>query len=313
MQQRSFWAMGSTITIVIDSDEANARSVFAGAYRTFRTYERILSRFQPHSDLNALNRCAGRGLRRVGQTLWRALQHALWMAYRSDGLVTPAVGEALHTAGYDRDFRQMAGTLTADIKAPSPVPDWRLIQCDPRRCTVSLPAGMRLDLGGSAKGWTATLVARHLGRRYPTLVDAGGDIALSGPRRDGSPWPIEVADPLHPDRGLALLMLRRGGVATSGVDYRRWLHHGKWQHHLIDPRTGDPASTDLLTATVIAPTLSLAEMAAKVVLILGAEAGWHWLADQPNMAGLLVHRDGQIIRTPNVDRYCWQSSMSVSR
>lgn len=151
MQQRSFWAMGSTITIVIDSDEANARSVFASAYRTFRTYERILSRFQPHSDLNALNRYAGRGSRRVGQTLWRALQHALWMAYRSDGLVTPAVGEALHTAGYDRDFRQMAGTLTADIKAPSPVPDWRLIQCDPRRRTVSLPAGMRLDLGGVRK------------------------------------------------------------------------------------------------------------------------------------------------------------------
>jgi thiamine biosynthesis lipoprotein len=223
----------------------------------------------------------------------------------------PAVGEALHTAGYDRDFRQITSASAANPKVPAPVPDWHLIQCDPRRRTVSLPAGMRLDLGGSAKGWTATLVARRLGRRYPALVDAGGDIAISGPRRDGSPWPIEVADPFHADRGLELLMLRRGGVATSGIDYRRWLQHGKWQHHLIDPRTGEPAMTDLLTATVIAPTLSLAEMAAKVVLILGAEPGLPWLTHQPDLAGLLVHRDGQIIRTPNVDRYAWQSPVSV--
>ncbi|MEF3274031.1 MAG: FAD:protein FMN transferase, partial [Chloroflexus sp.] len=191
--------------------------------------------------------------------------------------------------------------------------DWRLLRCDPARRTIALPAGVRLDLGGSAKGWTAALVARQVGRRFPTLVDAGGDIAISGPRHDGSPWPIEVADPFRPEQGLDLLLVRRGAVATSGIDYRRWQRHGRWMHHLIDPRTGAPAETDLIAVTVIAPTLPMAEIAAKVVLLLGQEKGCHWLTTQPRLTALLVTAAGQVIRSPGFARYCWSARPAHSR
>ncbi|WP_322495873.1 FAD:protein FMN transferase [Chloroflexus sp.] len=311
MQQLSFRAMGSTITVIIDSDDPTARSVLTAARKTFLRYERMLSRFRPHSELSALNRRAGHGTVRVGQTLWRAVQQALWAARLSDGWVTPTVGAALVAAGYDHNFSALTnGSAAGESK---PAPDWRLIGYDPRRRTISLPAGMQLDLSGSAKGWTAALVARRLGRRFPALVDAGGDIAVSGPRRDGSSWPVEVADPQTPDQGTELLLIRRGGVATSGIDYRRWQQAGRWQHHLIDPHTGAPAVTDLLSVTVVAPTLPLAEMAAKTVLLRGAESGLRWLKARPQLAALLVSTDGQIIRSPALERYCWRDPRPVIR
>lgn len=306
MPQLSFRAMGSTINIIIDSDKAAAYPALNAARKTFLRYERILSRFRPQSELSALNRRAGMGPVRVGQTLWCAVQQALRAARASDGLVTPAVGAALIAAGYDRDFTVLAsGMVKTSQSVPSP--DWRLINCDAHRRTITLPAGMRLDLGGSAKGWTAALVARRLGRRFPTLVDAGGDIAVSSPRRDGSFWPIEVADPFAPDRGIELLRIRRGGVATSGIDYRRWQQGGHVYHHLIDPRTGAPATTDLLSVTVIAPNLQEAELAAKTILLLGTEAGLRWLDTRPQLAGLLAGVDGRIIRTSTLEYYRWRA------
>ncbi|MGB9737675.1 FAD:protein FMN transferase [Chloroflexus sp.] len=306
MQRLQFRAMGSTITIVIDSDDPTARSALNIARRTFLRYEQILSRFRSHSELSALNRRAGRGPVRVGYTLWCAVQYALWAASASDGIVTPTVGAALVAAGYDRDFATLADGIVRRPAAAHPAPAWRHLQLDPSRRTIALPAGVQLDLGGSAKGWTAAIVARRLGRRFPTLVDAGGDIAISGPQRKGAPWPVEVADPRDPDHGLELLLLWRGGVATSGIDYRRWQQGDRWQHHLIDPRTGSPAATDILAATVVASSLTIAEMAAKTVVILGSEAGLPWLAARPQLAALLIRLDGTIIRTPNLARYCWQ-------
>lgn len=136
---------------------------------------------------------------------------------------------------------------------------------------------MRLDLGGIAKGWAADIAAQRLAKAGPALIDAGGDIAVSGPMADGSPWPIAIANPFAPEDSLGLLLLVRGAVATSGRDYRRWTRGGVEQHHIIDPRTGQPAQTDVLSATIVAPDGPAAEMAAKVALILGSQAGLAWL------------------------------------
>jgi thiamine biosynthesis lipoprotein len=84
-------------------------------------------------------------------------------------------------------------------------------------------------------------------------------------------------------------------VATSGRDYRRWKQDGRWNHHIIDPRTGEPAVTDVLTATVVAPNVMEAEMAAKVVLILGSREGLEWLERRSGYAGLVVQETGAVI------------------
>jgi thiamine biosynthesis lipoprotein len=135
------------------------------------------------------------------------------------------------------------------------------------------------------------------------MVNAGGDIAISGLERSGDPWLISIDDPRTPGERLGLLQLGRCGLATSGQDYRRWTQGGVKRHHIIDPRTGRPAETDVLTASVVAPTILLAEMAAKVVFILGSQAGLAWLSAQPDMSGLVVTLKGEVILGEGMERF----------
>jgi thiamine biosynthesis lipoprotein len=88
--------------------------------------------------------------------------------------------------------------------------------------TITLPAGVGLDFGGVAKGWAAHQAMKRLQVEGAALVDAAGDIAISGPRADGNPWQIGVADPFRKHHEIETLFLTECGVATSGKDRRRW-------------------------------------------------------------------------------------------
>src|SRR4029079_14533378 len=111
----------------------------------------------------------------------------------------------------------------------------------------------------------------------PCLVDAGGDIVARGRPANLDGWPVSVVEPRAPDQDLALLVLRDVALSTSGMDHRRWLFGGRLRHHLIDPRTGAPARTDVLTASVIAGSAADADVHAKVAVLLGARAGLTYL------------------------------------
>ncbi|MGN6360574.1 MAG: FAD:protein FMN transferase [Thermomicrobiales bacterium] len=307
IRQQAFTAMGCEMLAALDApDEGPATEAPAW----FATWEAILSRFRSTSELNQLNNAGGAPFV-ASRPLWLVLQTALWAARQSAGLVVPTLLPALEAAGYDRTFATIAaaatGTSTALVApAPAVAGDWRAILCEARSRTIRLPAGMRLDLGGVAKGWAADRAAQRLGRAGPALIDAGGDIAASAPPRTLPGWPIGVADPRAPGGQLALLCLTRGGVATSGSDYRRWWRAGRWWHHLIDPRTGLPAESDVLSATVVAPTAREAEMAAKVVIFLGQRDGLAWLEARPRLAGLLVGQDNSVLTSRRWVHHLWR-------
>ncbi len=220
MEHITFRAMGSRILAILDTDNPAARAALNAVPAWFASWERAMSRFDPQSELSALNRKTGQWVR-LSPVLGSVIRAALQAARTSDGLVTPTLLTALEAIGYDRDFAQIGATPVAEVR-PGAIADWRTIEWNARHRMIRVPPGVRLDLGGSAKGWAADQAARRLGRSGPALVDAGGDIAVSGPRADGSPWPIGVSDPQTPDTQVDLLLLARGGVATSGRDYRRW-------------------------------------------------------------------------------------------
>ncbi len=289
----------------LDRDDDSARTALTQAPIWFAEWEASLSRFRDDSELCALNRADGKPMQ-VSETMWQVLGAALVAARTSDGLVTPALLDAMQAAGYDRSFESLAApTTTANAPKSKSIGDWRSIARTAKTRVVRLPHGMRLDLGGVAKGWAADQAAQRLSAWGPAMVDAGGDIAISAPMTNGKAWPIAVADPFNADADLDLLIVAEGGVATSGRDYRRWQHDGKWQHHIIDPRTGAPADTDVLTATVVAPTTAEAEVAAKVALILGSLKGLQWIERRPPLAGLLVLENGQIVRSRRLYDYAW--------
>jgi thiamine biosynthesis lipoprotein len=304
MEALSFRAMGCEMKAVLDAEGPRARRALAQVPGWFESWEAALSRFRADSELSRLNARAGQ-IVRVSGVLWEVLQAALAAARRTGGLVTPTGLVALEAAGYDRTFAALPAAGSAAVAPAGPLPAWQAVRLLPRLQAVQVPAGVRLDFGGIAKGWAADRAARRLAAHAPALVDAGGDIRVSGPRATGEPWPIGAGDPRDADRDLALLALRGGAVATSGRDYRRWQRGGVWQHHILDPRTGHPATTDVLSATVLAPTAVAAESAAKAVLILGSGAGVAWLDAQPALAGLLVLDDGQVRLSRRLPDYYW--------
>ena len=300
MQRLEFRAMGCHMLALVDSPNPVEPMNQVPAW--FEEWEQALSRFRAESELNQLNRNAGRPMQ-TSPVLWQVIQASLQAARQSGGMVTPTLLAALESAGYDRTFESIQPGEAPQRPGWMLVGDWQAIECEESTRSVCLPPGMRLDLGGIAKGWAADQAARRLGMHGPALIDAGGDIAISGPPSDGGRWPIGVADPSEPERNLELLLIAQGAVATSGRDYRRWQRNGIWQHHIIDPRTGQPAETDIITATVIAPTAVQAEVAAKRVFISGGRAGLDWLEGQSTLAGLLVLEGGYILHSRRLEDY----------
>lgn len=232
--------MGTQVT-------ARGNGAFA-ALAEVQRLETILTRFRA-SPLTRLNE-AGR-LEHPPVELVQAVQHALNVAKETRGWITPTILPALESAGY---------TLAPGDNAPGAaqfVPSTEGMVVTPD--LIQLPAGVRLDLGGTAKGWIAEQAARLLSGN--SLLDAGGDMQVTFT----VPGTLGVETP---DGTPMYLNLNPGtyGVATSSVLKRAWAGG----HHLIDPRTGQSAQTPFVQATALASTVTRAETLAKLAL-LGAD------------------------------------------
>jgi thiamine biosynthesis lipoprotein len=315
MKTITIHAMGSKILIAADSHDPSVFSEIEKAEGWFEEWEQSLSRFRLNSELSVLNRHPGVAIK-VSDTLFRVLTASLEAEKLSGGLVTPAILPDLLASGYSMDFDELTSrdgwALRQNPIGPMPADP---IKFNRRARTVTLPYGTQLDFGGIAKGWAAHQTMTRLSHFSPVLVDAGGDIAISGPRSDGSDWPIGVANPFETGNILELVMVSRGGLATSGRDYRRWKFNNMWQHHIIDPRTRHPADTDVLTATVLAHDVVLAEAYAKTALILGSIEGSQWLDQHEDIQYLLILENGIVVKNPGFlqkqwNELCLQNSMN---
>lgn len=308
MQKIEFRAMGSTVLAAVDSEGGQAARRLEELPALFEDWEQALSRFRPDSDLMRLNSASGLPTV-VSPVLFDVLREALSAATLTGGLVVPTLLTALESAGYDRSFDLLGSSGAQSAVQTMPIlaaEVWRDIRLNLGSRTVTLPPGVRIDLGGIAKGWAADSAAAWLAETGPALVDAGGDIAVSGPMLGRAPWPVAIAHPLVTDKTIALLAMRGGAVATSGRDYRRWRKDGAWQHHILDPRTNLPAETDLMSASVIAPTTREAEWAAKAALILGSVGGLAWIEQRSHLAAFFVREDGTEIVSTRFDNFIWR-------
>ena len=303
--------MGSKILVAVDQDEALLTLHDVPSW--FEDWEQVLSRFRFDSELSRLNASAGSPFA-LSATLWDVLMAAMDAYALTEGLVTPVILEDMLRAGYDRSYSELAQAwpVAAGHRRMHPVealdeplarPAIQDLVIDAPRRRICLPQRTGLDFGGIAKGWAATEAIRRLDAAAPTLVSAGGDIAVSGPRADGAPWPIAVEDPFHPGGFLETIYIDSGGVATSGRDRRRWTLAGATMHHVMDPRTGWPAATDIITATVVAATALQAEALAKAVLILGSVPGMERLESIDEAAGILVLQSGELLYSENAEKY----------
>lgn len=228
-----------------------------------------LTRFTSDSELAQLNAAAGKWIA-VSPELEALLRESLTAFATSFGLVHVGVLPALLAAGYTRDFAQGQTPATGDIAIPPPLPE--MLEVAAGRARVA--RGAAIDLGGIAKGWLADRAVERIGPS--SLANLAGDLRARGDGPEGDGWPVGF--------GPATVLLKDTGAATSGTQGRRW---GKRSHHLIDPRTGLPAETDLTEVSVIARTGVEAEVLAKTALLLGREAGGR-LLDERSLGSYLV-------------------------
>lgn len=290
MHSSRFRAMGTTAhVVVLGGDEP----LLERARARIDELERRWSRFRPDSELCRLNAARGRPVRVSADTLL-AVRTAVAAWQLLNGVFDPTVLDALERAGYDRTFADIpargdrAPTVAADDRAIRIVPGCAGIEIDPLVRAVTLPAHVRLDLGGVGKGLAADLVAESLlaAGAAGALVNLGGDLRVAG----ASPHPFGWTVDLEPVPG-GRVALTEGGLATSATTRRRWRVGSEEHHHVIDPTTGRPARTGVATATVIAMRAVDAEILATAALLTGDRAGIDLLA-MHDASGLIIDDDG---------------------
>ncbi|MEJ2210306.1 MAG: FAD:protein FMN transferase [Anaerolineae bacterium] len=301
LQSSSFRCMTTDIELLVDArDRALAADGLQAAESFFRQVEARFSRFRPDSELTALNVKQGQAVP-VSADLAELVTLALAAARASGGVFDPTVIDALEAAGYDRSIELIRQDGPGAPRPVTPRPDgWKEVVVDEAGGTVRLPPGIRLDLGGIGKGWAADRAGDLLRPLGAGMVNAGGDLRAWGDQPGAEPgagWLVALDDPQQPGRDLAWVRVREGALATSSITRRRWAGG----HHLIDPRTARPADTDLVSVSALAPTAVQAEVAAKVALILGREAGLEWLRAQPQVEAVVVTDENELFGTGGIE------------
>lgn len=286
----TFRAMNTDVSVVLRSGDREA--ITTAVAETFADAERRFSRFRDDSELAEVNRACGPIV--VSAPMFDALVAARRYVELTSGVFDPAIGGALIALGYDRSFAP--GVLDRDATSQIPdAPSFLDVGLDASRREVTRPAAMQIDLGGMIKGRTVDAAAAWLPR--DGAIDAGGDVVLRG-----SGWLVGVEDPRDATRTVATIRVRDRAVATSAANRRRWRVARSIQHHLVDPRTRHSAVTDLLQVTIVAATAELADVLAKTVFVLGAEAGSAFLTRTiPEAGAILVRTDGTPIACGAVD------------
>jgi thiamine biosynthesis lipoprotein len=295
-------AMGSLATVtVVAASPRRAAAAFDAAFRVFARVDAVMNEWRPESPLSRLNAAAGRGWIALPADLCDVLALAKRGAERTHGRFDPTWAALSDLWRFDGT--QDVAPSDDDVRARCPLVNYRDLVLRPRgrACEAQLArAGMRVGLGGIAKGWAldrAASALRRLGFR-DFLLQAGGDLYAAG-ARGGAPWRVRVRDPRGGDLdALASVDVRDQAFSTSGDYEHAFVSGGRRYHHLIDPRTCRPAERTR-AVSVLARSAVEAEILGKSLFVEGGAAA---LAEARGAGAeaLVATAEGDLVATPGL-------------
>jgi FAD:protein FMN transferase len=295
--ERTGVAMGSELRLrAWTTDEAAAQTAFAAVFAEFERLEALMSTWRPGSDVLRINAAAGVQPVPVNADVRDVLRQARQISEWTEGTFDVTFGALTDVWKFDHDQDNSIPDQAA-IAARLPLIDYRRIEIDDGAGTVFLArSGMKIHLGGIGKGYAvdhALKILRRAGLR-DFMIQAGGDLYVAG-HRDGRPWRLGINDPRGAEgNSFATIDLTDSTFSTSGDYARFFIKDGVRYHHILDPRTGQPARL-CRSVTIAAESPVLADAVAKGVFILGAEKGMALVEKIPNLEAVIVTAKNDVL------------------
>jgi thiamine biosynthesis lipoprotein len=295
--ERAGAAMGSDLHLAAwTRDEAAARAAFDAVFAEFERLEALMSVWRAGSDVLRINAAAGERAVAVHADVRDVLRIANQVSEWTDGTFDVTFGALADVWKFDAQDQDGSVPDAAMIRARLPLIDYRQIDIDDRAGTVFLKRkGMRIHLGGIGKGYAvgrAAEIFRRAGLR-DFMVQAGGDLYVGG-TKNGQPWTLGIADPRARDgRTFATIALTDSTFSTSGDYARFFIKDGVRYHHILDPRTGQPARA-CRSVTIASDSPVLADAVAKGVFILGPDKGMALVERLPKLEAVIVSASNDV-------------------
>ncbi len=297
--QREEAIMGTRIAVELWATdplvaERGIDAVMADMHRT----DRLMSTYKPESQLSQVNAHAYDRPVQVDGDIIDVVEKSLEYSRLSDGIFDITYA----SVGYLYDYRAQLHPTEEQIAAALQSIDYRQLQVDREARTIRfLRPGMRIDLGGFAKGWAVDRgveILRALGIQH-AMVNAGGDTRLLGDRR-GKPWIVGIRDPRRDGVVVTRIPLADEAISTSG-DYERFFEQdGVRHHHILVPGTGKSPS-DVRSVTIIGPNATRTDGLTKPVFILGVERGMAYVRRVGDVEAVIVDNQGQVFYSPGLE------------
>ena len=291
-------AMGTVVQVTIwTDDEPGAAQAAQAVFAEFRRLDAMMTTWTPDSEISKINAAAGTGKAvPVSDEAYAVIARALQVSKASQGVFDITVGAYGGLWKFDED---MDGTLPdpAEVLKRKKLVNWKDVVLDKRRHTVRLKrAGMKITLGGIAKGYAVDRAAALLDKAgfASFIVQAGGDMYVSGDK-NGTPWVVGVRDPRGArDQSFAVAPIKDHSFSTSGDYERAFVKDGVRYHHILDPRTAQPARASR-SVTIMAKDAFTADAWSKVLFILGAKQAMALVEKLPDFDAVFVDADNHVI------------------
>lgn len=300
--KRTLKLMGSRFDItVVAKDPVEANIYIDLAINEITRIEQLISSWDPKSQTSEINRNAGIKPVKVDSELFDLIQRGIGISKLTDGAFDISYASMDKIWKFDGSMTEMPSTDS--IKASVSKVGYRNIILDKENNTVFLKLkGMKIGFGAIGKGYAADKAKNLLISKgvVAGIINASGDMNTWGKQPDGSEWKVAITNPMDKNKVFALLPINNGAVVTSG-NYEKYVTFNDVRYtHIIDPRTGYPA-TGIISVTVFAPKAELADALATSVFVMGIEVGLNRIEQLPQVECIIIDENGHITTSKNIE------------